>query len=160
MVKIVRKKVLNPSVTLLEVEAPLIAKKARAGQFIILRLDEQGERIPLTIADYDREKGTITIIFQKVGLTTELLADLNEGDHIQDFVGPLGLPTELPEGTKRVCVVGGGVGCAIAYPQAKSLHAQVVGVDVIVGFRSTDIVILEEEFKADCDNPYITTDEV
>ena len=108
MVKIVRKKVLNPSVTLLEVEAPLIAKKARAGQFIILRLDEQGERIPLTIADYDREKGTVTIIFQKVGLTTELLADLNEGDSIKDFVGPLGLPTELPEGARRVCVVGGG----------------------------------------------------
>lgn len=98
MVKIVHKKVLNPSVTLLEVEAPLIAKKAKAGQFIILRLDEQGERIPLTIADYDREKGTVTIIFQKVGLTTELLAELNEGDSIRDFVGPLGLPTELPEG--------------------------------------------------------------
>ena len=98
MVKIVHKKVLNPSVTLLEVEAPLIAKKAKAGQFIILRLDEQGERIPLTIADYDREKGTVTIIFQKVGLTTELLAELNEGDSIRDFVGPLGLPTELPRG--------------------------------------------------------------
>ena len=131
MVKIVRKKVLNPSVTLLEVEAPLIAKKARAGQFIILRLDEQGERIPLTIADYDREKGTITIIFQKVGLTTELLADLNEGDSIKDFVGPLGLPTELPEGARRVCVVGGGVGCAIAYPQAKTCHAEGLEVDVI-----------------------------
>lgn len=99
MVKIVRKKVLNPSVTLLEVEAPLIARKAQAGQFIILRVDEHGERIPLTIADYDREKGTVTIIFQKVGLTTELLADLNEGDTIRDFVGPLGLATELPEGT-------------------------------------------------------------
>ena len=159
MVKIVRKKVLNPSVTLLEVEAPLIAKKARAGQFIILRLDEQGERIPLTIADYDREKGTVTIIFQKVGLTTELLADLNEGDSIKDFVGPLGLPTELPEGARRVCVVGGGVGCAIAYPQAKSLHNAGVAVDVIAGFRSKDIVILEEEFRAVCDNLYLTTDD-
>ena len=159
MVKIVRKKVLNPSVTLLEVEAPLIAKKARAGQFIILRVDEHGERIPLTIADYDREKGTVTIIFQKVGLTTELLGDLKEGDSIRDFVGPLGLPTELPEGAKRVCVVGGGVGCAIAYPQAKSLHAQGIQVDVIAGFRSKDIVILEEEFKAACDNLYLTTDD-
>ena len=159
MVKIVRKKVLNPSVTLLEVEAPLIAKKARAGQFIILRVDEHGERIPLTIADYDREKGTVTIIFQKVGLTTELLGDLNEGDDIRDFVGPLGLPTELPEGAKRVCVVGGGVGCAIAYPQAKTCHAAGLEVDVIAGFRSKDIVILEEEFKAGCDHCYITTDD-
>ena len=114
MVKIVRKKVLNHTVTLLEVEAPLIAKKAHAGQFIIFRLDEYGGRVPLTIADYDREKGTITIIFQKVGLSTELLADLNEGDTILDFVGPLGMPTEIPEGAKRVCVIGGGVGCAIA----------------------------------------------
>ena len=159
MVKIVRKKVLNPSVTLLEVEAPLIAKKARAGQFIILRLDEQGERIPLTIADYDREKGTVTIIFQKVGLTTELLADLNEGDSIKDFVGPLGLPTELPEGARRVCVVGGGVGCAIAYPQAKTCHAEGLEVDVIAGFRSKDIVILEDEFKSVSDHCYIMTDD-
>ena len=159
MVKIVRKKVLNPSVTLLEVEAPLIAKKARAGQFIILRLDEQGERIPLTIADYDREKGTVTIIFQKVGLTTELLADLNEGDSIKDFVGPLGLPTELPEGARRVCVVGGGVGCAIAYPQAKTCHAEGLEVDVIAGFRYKDIVILEDEFKSVSDHCYIMTDD-
>lgn len=159
MVKIVHKKVLNPSVTLMEVEAPLIAKKAKAGQFIILRLDEQGERIPLTIADYDREKGTVTIIFQKVGLTTELLAELNEGDSIRDFVGPLGLPTELPEGAKRVCVVGGGVGCAIAYPQAKTCHAEGLEVDVIAGFRSKDIVILEDEFKSACDHLYIMTDD-
>ena len=159
MVKIVRKKVLNPSVTLLEVEAPLIAKKAQAGQFIILRLDEQGERIPLTIADYDRERGTITIIFQKVGLTTELLADMEEGGYIKDFVGPLGCPTELPEGARRVCVVGGGVGCAIAYPQAKSCHAAGITVDVIAGFRSKDIVILEDEFKAVSDNLYIMTDD-
>ena len=159
MVKIVRKKVLNPSVTLLEVEAPLIARKAKAGQFIILRVDEHGERIPLTIADYDREKGTVTIIFQKVGLTTELLGDLEEGGYIQDFVGPLGLPTELPEGAKRICVVGGGVGCAIAYPQAKSCHAAGLQVDVVAGFRSKDIVILEDEFKASCDNLYMMTDD-
>ena len=159
MVKIVRKKVLNPSVTLMEVEAPLIAKKAKAGQFIILRVDEHGERTPLTIADYDREKGTVTIIFQKVGLTTELLGDLNEGDYIKDFVGPLGLPTELPEGAKRVCVVGGGVGCAIAYPQAKSCHAAGLEVDVIAGFRSKDIVILEDEFRAVSDHCYVMTDD-
>ena len=160
MVKIVRKKVLNPSVTLLEVEAPMIAKKAQAGQFIILRLDEEGERIPLTIGDFDREKGTITIMFQKVGLTTELLGDLNEGDYIHDFVGPLGVPTrnELGE-VKRVMVIGGGVGCAIAYPQAKHLHAEGVQVDVIVGFRSKDIVILEDEFKQACDNFYLMTDD-
>ncbi|NCE65423.1 sulfide/dihydroorotate dehydrogenase-like FAD/NAD-binding protein [Pseudoflavonifractor sp. 524-17] len=160
MVKIVRKKVLNASVTLLEVEAPMIAKKAQAGQFIILRLDEEGERIPLTIGGYDREKGTITIMFQKVGLTTELLGDLNEGDYIRDFVGPLGQPTrpELGE-VKRVCVVGGGVGCAIAYPQAKALHEEGIEVDVIAGFRSKDIVILEEEFKAACTNFYLTTDD-
>ena len=148
MVKIVRKKVLNPSVTLLEVEAPLIAKKARAGQFIILRLDEQGERIPLTIADYDREKGTVTIIFQKVGLTTELLADLNEGDSIKDFVGPLGLPTELPEGARRVCVVGGGVGCAIAYPVLKKFHDCGAEVHAVIGFKNKDLVILEDQFRA------------
>ena len=159
MFKIVRKAVLNPSVTLLEVEAPLIAKKAKAGQFIILRVDEHGERIPLTIADYDREKGTVTIIFQKVGLTTELLGDLEEGGYIRDFVGPLGLPTELPEGAKRICVVGGGVGCAIAYPQAKSCHAAGLQVDVIAGFRSKDIVILEDEFRAACDNLYMMTDD-
>ncbi len=159
MVTIIRKKVLNASVTLLEVEAPWIAKKAEPGQFIILRVDEQGERIPLTIADFDRERGTVTIIFQKVGLTTQLLGDLEEGDSIRDFVGPLGLPTELPEGARRVCVVGGGVGCAIAYPQAKGLHAKGLAVDVIAGFRSKDIVILEEEFKAVCDNLYITTDD-
>ena len=115
MAKIITKRRLNPTVTLMEVSAPLIAKKALPGQFIILRVDEKGERIPLTIADYDREKGTVTIIFQKVGLTTELLDTMEEGDDILDFVGPLGRPTEL-EGVKRVAVIGGGVGCAIAYP--------------------------------------------
>ena len=159
MAKIVRKEELNSSVTLLEVEAPKIAHKALPGQFIILRIDDDGERIPLTIGDYDREKGTITIIFQKVGLTTMLLGDLNVGDEIKDFVGPLGVPTHIDEGVKRVCVVGGGVGCAIAYPQAKYLHQAGYEVDVIAGFRSKDIVILEEEFKAACTNFYLTTDD-
>ena len=158
MAKIITKRRLNPTVTLMEVSAPLIAKKALPGQFIILRVDEKGERIPLTIADYDREKGTITIIFQKVGLTTELLDTLEEGDDILDFVGPLGRPTEL-EGVKKVAVIGGGVGCAIAYPQAKYLHEHGVAVDVIAGFRSKDIVILEEEFRAACDHLYLTTDD-
>ena len=159
MAKIVRKEELNPSVTLLEVDAPKIARKALPGQFIILRIDDDGERIPLTIGDYDREKGTVTIIFQKVGLTTMLLGDLNEGDDIKDFVGPLGMPTHIDEGVKRVCVVGGGVGCAIAYPQAKYLHQAGYEVDVIAGFRSKDIVILEKEFKAACSNFYLTTDD-
>lgn len=159
MVKIVRKKVLNPTVTLLEVEAPLIAKKARPGQFIIFRVDENGERIPLTIADQNPEKGTVTIIFQKVGLSTEMLGALNEGDTILDFVGPLGVPTELPEGAKSICVVGGGVGCAIAYPQAKANHSAGLHVDVIAGFRSKDIVILEDEFKQSSDNFYLMTDD-
>ena len=158
MAKIITKRRLNPTVTLMEVSAPLIAKKALPGQFIILRVDEKGERIPLTIADYDREKGTITIIFQKVGFTTELLDSLEEGDDILDFVGPLGRPTEL-EGVKKVAVIGGGVGCAIAYPQAKYLHEHGVAVDVIAGFRSKDIVILEEEFQAACDHLYLTTDD-
>ena len=159
MAKILHKEVLNDSVTLLEVDAPLVARKALAGQFIILRIDEEGERIPLTIADYDREKGSVTIIFQKVGLTTQLLGDLEVGDEIRDFVGPLGPPTEIGAAVKRVCVVGGGVGCAIAYPQAKSLHNAGVAVDVIAGFRNKDIVILEEEFRAVCDNLYLTTDD-
>jgi len=159
MVKIVRKKVLNPSVTALEVEAPLIAKKAKPGQFIIFRVDENGERIPLTIADHDAEKGTVTIIFQKVGLSTEMLAEMNEGDYILDFVGPLGTPTELPQGAKSICVIGGGVGCAIAYPQAKARFGTGVSVDVITGFRSKDIVILEDEFKACSDRFYLMTDD-
>ncbi len=159
MAKIIFKKKLNSSVTLLEVEAPRIAKKAMPGQFIILRLDEVGERVPLTIADFDREKGSVTIIFQHVGLTTNLLGEMNVGDEIQDFVGPLGLPTHVDAGVKKVCVVGGGVGCAIAYPQAKYLHSQGLEVDVIAGFRNQDIVILEDEFKAASTNLYITTDD-
>lgn len=159
MVKIVRKRELNPTITLMEVKAPLIARKALAGQFIIFRVDEMGERVPLTISDYDREKGTVTIIFQKVGLSTQLLGDLDEGDTILDFVGPLGIPTEIPEGTKKVCIVGGGVGCAIAYSQAKALFNSGVHVDVITGFRSKDIVILEEEFRAASHHLYIMTDD-
>ena len=159
MARILRKEELNESVTLLEVGAPLVARKAEPGQFIILRLDEAGERIPLTIADFDREKGSVTIIFQKVGLTTKLLGDLEQGDEILDFVGPLGRPTEIDGDVRRVCVVGGGVGCAIAYPQAKGLHKSGIAVDVIAGFRSRDIVILEEEFRAACDHLYLTTDD-
>lgn len=158
MAKILEKQALNPTVTRMVVEAPQIAAKALPGQFIILRVDELGERIPLTIADYDRAAGTVTIIFQKVGLTTELLDRLEAGDDILNFVGPLGRPTEL-EGVSRVAVIGGGVGCAIAYPQAKYLHQQGVEVDVIAGFRSKDIVILEEEFRAVSDHFYLTTDD-
>ena len=158
MFKIVRKKELNSAVTLLEIEAPFVAKKAKAGQFIIFRIDEMGERVPLTIAGYDREKGTVTIIFQKVGFSTIALGNLNEGDYIRDFVGPLGKPTHT-EGIKRVCVVGGGVGCAIALPSAAAFKEAGAEVDVIVGFRSKDIVILEEEFKAVSDNMYLMTDD-
>ena len=158
MFKIVRKKELNSAVTLMEIEAPFIAKKAKAGQFIIFRVDEKGERVTLTIAGYDREKGTVSIIFQKVGLSTKMLGALNEGDYISDFVGPLGRPTEM-EGVKRVCVVGGGVGCAIALPSAQGFKEAGCEVDVIVGFRNKDIVILEDEFRACSDNLYLMTDD-
>jgi ferredoxin--NADP+ reductase len=158
MNRILCKKVLNPAVTLMEVEAPLVAKKAEPGQFIILRVDGEGERIPLTVADFDREKGSVTIIFQVVGATTEKLNHLNEGDFIHDFVGPLGRATHT-EGLKKVAVVGGGVGCAIAYPVAKKLHRQGCEVHAIVGFRNKDIVILEDEFKAVSDNMYLMTDD-
>ncbi len=158
MYKIVKKRQLNSAVTLMEVEAPLIAKKALAGQFIIFRMDEKGERIPLTIADYDREKGTVTIIFQIVGRSTMLLNQLEEGDSIMDFVGPLGKPTEV-DGFKRVAVIGGGVGCAIAYPSAKALFKNGTEVDMIAGFRSKDIVILEDEMRAACTNLYVMTDD-
>ncbi len=158
MYKIVQKRQLNSAVTLMEVEAPLIAKKAQAGQFIIFRVDEKGERVPLTIADYDREKGTVTIIFQIVGRSTMLLNQLEVGDSILDFVGPLGKPSEV-EGFKKVAVIGGGVGCAIAYPTAKALFKNGTHVDMIAGFRSKDIVILEDEMRAACTNLYITTDD-
>ena len=160
MYKILKKRILNKAGTTLEmvVEAPLVAKKCLAGQFIIFRTDEYGERVPLTIADYDREKGTVTIMFQPVGRSTMLLADMEEGDCIADFVGPLGKPTEM-EGLKRVAVVGGGVGCAIAYPVAKAMHEKGIEVDMIAGFRSADIVMLEEEMTKSSTNLYITTDD-
>lgn len=158
MYKIVRKKELNPTVTLMEIDAPLVAKKAEPGQFIILRVNEDGERIPLTVADFDREKGTVTIIFQIVGATTELLNHKNEGEYIQDFVGPLGKATET-EGLKKVAVVGGGVGCAIAYPVAKKLHDNGCEVHSIVGFRNKDLVILEDEFNAASNVLKIMTDD-
>ncbi len=158
MYKILTKKILNPTVTLMVVDAPMIAKKAEPGQFIILRVDAEGERIPLTVADFDREKGTITIIFQIVGATTEKLNHLNEGDCIHDFVGPLGVPSHT-DGLKKVAVVGGGVGCAIAYPIAKKLHKLGAEVHSIVGFRNKDLVILEDEFKAASDVMKLMTDD-
>ena len=158
MYKIVKKQPLNPTVTRMEIEAPLIAKKAKPGQFIILRVDENGERIPLTVAGYDREKGTVTIIFQIVGATTEKLNHLNEGECLHDFVGPLGVPTHV-DGLKKVCVIGGGVGCAIALPIAEELHAMGAEVTSIIGFRNQDLVILEDEFKACSDHFPLMTDD-
>ena len=158
MYKIIKKQELNPTVTLLSIEAPLAARKALAGQFIILRVDEEGERIPLTIAGYDRKAGTVDIIFQVVGSTTEKLNHKKQGEYIQDFVGPLGKPTEI-EGLKKVCVVGGGVGNAIAYPIVKALHEQGTDVTAIVGFKSKDLVILEDEFKAASNKLILCTDD-
>ncbi len=158
MYQIVSKKSLNPTVTQMEILAPFVAKKALAGQFIILRVDENGERIPLTIAGYDRVKGTVKIIFQIVGASTEALNHKNVGDSIPDFVGPLGRPTHV-EGLKKVCVVGGGVGCAIALPVAQALKQQGAEVTSIIGFRSKDLVILEEEFKEASKDTYMMTDD-
>ena len=158
MFEIVRKKELNPTVTLIDVKAPLVAKKAQPGQFIILRTDKDGERIPLTVADFDREKGTVTVIFQKVGATTEKLGAMNEGDALCDFVGPLGRATET-EGLKKVAVVGGGVGCAIAFPVAKKLHSLGCEVHAIVGFRNKDLVILEDEFRANTTKTVLMCDD-
>ena len=158
MFKILEKKVLNSQVTWMTVDAPFIARKVQPGQFVIIRIDEKGERIPLTVADFDREKGTVSIVFQAVGFSTKKLAALNVGDSITDCVGPLGLPTEF-ENPKKAIVIGGGVGCAIAYPQAKAMHNMGVKTDVIAGFRSKDIVILEDEMRAVCDNYYVTTDD-
>ena len=147
MYRIVRKEALKPTVTLYEIETPMVAKKAEPGQFIILRVDENGERIPITIHDFDREKGTVTIIVQTIGATTEKLRHKAEGEYIQDFVGPLGRPTET-EGKKKVCVVGGGVGCAIAYPVLKKFHDCGAEVHAVVGFKNKDLVILEDKFRA------------
>ena len=158
MYKILKKEALNPTVTKMEIQAPFVAAKAQPGQFVILRVDEAGERIPLTVAGYDREKGSVTIIFQIVGATTERLNHLNEGDCVQDFVGPLGKPTAI-EGLKNVCVVGGGVGCAIALPVAKKLHDQGCAVTSIIGFRSKDLLILEDEFRACSDVLHVMTDD-
>ncbi len=158
MYQITRKKELNPTVTLMEIDAPLVAKKAEPGQFIILRVDAEGERIPLTVADYDRKKGTVTIIFQIVGATTEKLNHLQEGECLHDFVGPLGTPSHV-DGLKKVAVIGGGVGCAIAYPIAKKLSENGAEVHSVVGFRNRDLVILEEEFRAVSDKMLMMTDD-
>ena len=158
MYQIVSKQALNPTVTKMEILAPLVAKKALPGQFIILRVDEDGERIPLTVAGYDREKGTVTIIFQIVGGSTERLNHKNAGDFIPDFVGPLGRPTHT-DGLKKVCVVGGGVGCAIALPVAQALKEQGTEVTSIIGFRNKDLVILEDEFKAASEKFFMMTDD-
>ena len=158
MYKILKKQVLNPTVTHMTVEAPLVARKAEPGQFIILRVDEAGERIPLTIAGYDRKMGTVDIIFQVVGATTEKLNRKEEGEYITDFVGPLGKPTET-DGVKKVCIVGGGVGCAIALPVARKFHELGCEVHSIIGFRSKDLLILEEEFRAVSDRLTVMTDD-
>ena len=158
MYRIVRKEALKPTVILYEIEAPMVAKKAEPGQFIILRVDENGERIPITIHDYDREKGTVTIIVQTVGATTEKLSHKRQGEFIQDFVGPLGRPTET-EGKKKVCVVGGGVGCAIAYPVLKKFHDCGAEVHAVVGFKNKDVVILEDMFKSASDVMKLVTDD-
>ncbi|MBQ3065210.1 MAG: sulfide/dihydroorotate dehydrogenase-like FAD/NAD-binding protein [Clostridia bacterium] len=158
MYKILKKEVLNPTVTLMDIEAPLVARKAQPGQFIILRVDEEGECIPLTVVGYDREAGSVRIIFQVVGATTVKLNQKHAGDSVCDFVGPLGMPTKL-EGLKRVCIVGGGVGCAIAYPIAQKLYEMGCEVTSIIGFRSRDLLILEEEFRAVSKTLYVMTDD-
>ena len=158
MFEIVSKKILNPSVKMMDIKAPLVARKAEPGQFIILRVDELGERIPLTIAGFDREAGTVRIIFQTVGATTEKLGMLETGDFISDFAGPLGMPTKT-EGLKNVCIVGGGVGTAIALPIAEKLHALGCNVTSIIGFRNKDLLILEDEFKNASDELFVMTDD-
>ena len=158
MYKILKKRILNPTVTFMSIEAPLVARKAEPGQFIILRVDDEGERIPLTIAGYDRNAGSVDIIFQIVGATTEKLNHKEEGESITDFVGPLGKPTET-DGVKKVCIVGGGVGCAIALPVARKFHELGCEVHSIIGFRSKDLVILEEEFRAASDRLTVMTDD-
>ena len=158
MYRIVRKKELNPTVTQMEIESPLVARKAKPGQFIILRVNEEGERIPLTVAGTNPEEGTVKIIFQIVGATTELLNHKQEGEYIQDFVGPLGKATET-EGIKKVCIVGGGVGCAIAMPVAQEFHRLGAEVTSIIGFRSVDLLILEDEFRACSDKLIVMTDD-
>lgn len=156
--KILKKEVLNPQIFLMEIDAPLVAKKVEPGQFIILRIDEYGERVPFTVSDFDREKGTVTIIVQAVGKTTNQLAQLEAGEEVLDFVGPLGQPTPL-EGIKKVAVIGGGLGTAIAYPQAKKLFNMGADVTVIAGFRDKDYIILEDELKKVATRLIVTTDD-
>jgi len=158
MYKIVYKKALNDSVIRMDIEAPFVARAARAGQFIILRVDQGGERIPLTVAGYDRERGTVSIIFQVIGATTKKLSLLDEGDYISDFAGPLGMATEL-DGLREVCIVGGGVGCAIALPIARALHEAGAKVTSVIGFRSRELVILEDEFSEVSDELIVMTDD-
>ncbi|MDD2374687.1 MAG: sulfide/dihydroorotate dehydrogenase-like FAD/NAD-binding protein [Eubacteriales bacterium] len=158
MYKIVKKIDLNPSVSLMEIHAPEIARKAKPGQFIILRVDDDGERVPLTIASYDEQEGTVTIVFQIVGKTTRQLSEMKSGDYLLDFVGPLGKATEL-DGYKKVAVIGGGLGSAIAWPQARQLHRDGAEVDMICGFRNKDLIILEQEMKASCTRLFVTTDD-
>lgn len=158
MYKIVRKECLNPAVKRIEIEAPYVARKAEPGQFIIFRIHDEGERVPLTIADYDRTRGTVTVIFQEVGKSTRMLGALNEGEEILDFVGPLGTASHL-EGYRKAAVIGGGLGTAIAYPQAKKLHRMGTEVDIIAGFRSKDLILLENEMKEVCSRLFITTDD-
>ena len=159
MYKILKKRKLNEQVVLIVIDAPFIAAKAEPGQFVIVRCDSKGERIPFTISDYDREKGTVTVIYQIVGASTIRLNEFEEGDEILDMAGPLGVATEYKEGAKRVAVVGGGVGCAIAYPQAKKLHNMGVRVDMIAGFRNKELIILEDEMRAASEQLYICTDD-
>ncbi|AST56350.1 ferredoxin-NADP reductase [Thermoanaerobacterium thermosaccharolyticum] len=159
MNEILEKKQLNPTVKLMVINSPLMAKKAKPGQFVIVRVDEKGERIPLTIADYDNEKGTVTIIFQEVGMSTKKLGRLDVGDKLHDFVGPLGTPVEFSKDTKRVLAIGGGVGVAPLYPKVKMLNKNGVSIDSIIGGRSAEYVILEDEMRAVSDNLYITTDD-
>lgn len=159
MYKIVKKEVLNSVIVMMEIEAPYVAARCEAGQFVIVRVDEDGERIPLTIADFDRERNTVEIIFQVVGYSTTLMAKLNEGDYLQDFVGPLGQPAPLNKEWKRVIGVAGGVGAAPLYPQAKKLAEQGTKVDVIIGGRTAELVLLKEKFEKFCDNVYIMTDD-
>ena len=158
MYRIIRKEILNSQVKLLEIEAPYVARKAEPGQFIILRVHQEGERIPLTVADYDREKGTVTIIFQEVGATTRLLGNMNVGDSLVDFCGPLGIPSHFT-GLKKVAVIGGGLGTAIAYPQAKKLHSLGVDVDVIIGFRNKELIILDKEMQEVSNRLFVATDD-
>lgn len=159
MYKIVSKKILNPALGLMEIHAPFVARKCEAGQFIIIRVDQDGERIPLTIADFDREKETVTIIYQKVGYSSNLLATKEEGDYVEDFVGPLGVPSPLEYTDKKIIGVAGGLGAAPIYPQLKKLAEMGVKVDVIIGGRSKDFVILEDQFREFCENVYVCTDD-